>query len=119
MGDYERALGAEGSLETLLAQFLALNRTASPLDPNQALRPVFMKVRAYCSWRGVGETKAWEEIKNGQLEIVRDGRNVLVTYRSALKRALELAAETLEPPERRAALQRTLEQASPNFESVA
>jgi hypothetical protein len=83
-------------------------RSGESLDPNEGLRPVFMKVSSYCRWSGKGETKVWEDIKAGRLEIVRDGRNVLITYRSALRRALEIAAETIEPPDRRAALKRTL-----------
>ena len=102
----ERVISAQGAkgLEALLAEFLQINQTGETLDPNEGLRPVYMKISAYCRWSGKGETKVWEEIKAGRLETVRDGRNVLITYRSALKRAREIAAQTLEPSDRRAAL---------------
>jgi hypothetical protein len=119
MDIYERQERAGDSLEMLLAKFLEVNRTASSLDPNQSLRPIFMKVSAYCRWRGVGETKCWQEIRDGKLEIVRDGRNVLVTYRSALRRALELAVQTLEPSERRESMQRALEKGAAGIETAA
>jgi hypothetical protein len=92
------------SLEARLIEFLQINQTRETLDPNEGLRPVFMKISAYCRWCGKGETRVWEEIKAGRLETVRDGRNVLITYRSALRRALEIAGATLEPSDRRAAL---------------
>jgi hypothetical protein len=110
----ERVISAQGAkgLEALLAEFLQINQTGETLDPNEGLRPVYMKISAYCRWSGKGETKVWEEIKAGRLETVRDGRNVLITYRSALKRAREIAAETLEPPEGRAAVNQALAEAS-------
>jgi hypothetical protein len=99
-----------------LAELMQPYRTGGALDPNEELRPVFMKVSAYCRWSGKGETKVWEEIKAGRLEVVRDGRNVLITYRSALKRALEVAAETVEPQDHRAALRRALAKVEANFQ---
>jgi hypothetical protein len=110
----ERVTSAQGasSLEARLAELLRVNQTRETLDPNEGLRPVFMKISAYCRWSGKGETRVWEEIKAGRLETVRDGRNVLITYRSALKRAREIAAETLEPSDRRAALDQALAEAN-------
>jgi hypothetical protein len=110
----EQVIGAECAkgLEALLAEFLRINQTNEALDPNEGLRPIFMKISAYCRWSGKGETRVWEDIKAGRLEVVRDGRNVLVTYRSALERARAIAAETLEPPDRRAAFKRTLDEAN-------
>jgi hypothetical protein len=114
----ERVISAQGAkgLEALLAEFLRINQTGEALDPNEGLLPIFLKMPAYCRWSGQGETRAREDIKAGRLETVRDRRNVLITYRSALKRAREIAAETLEPPDRRAAIKRALDEAEANFQ---
>jgi hypothetical protein len=89
------SIAAAGIGKGLSLETVALCLALGGIDPNEGrLRPSFLKIRRYCELRGCGESKAWSEIKAGQIEAVKDGRNTLIPYRSYLRRVVELAVES-------------------------
>jgi hypothetical protein len=96
------------------------------LDPNEGkLRPSLLKITRYAELRGIGETQAWAELRDGKIEAVKSGRTTLITYRSYLRRILELAEASGVPAFvgdlelYRAALKRVSEQGLASIETVA